>query len=130
MKTLQQQAAPWAAFLVFSLALTQPAWPAGSGGRVALVADGKVYLGEYKPAEKALSVTIDGLNYHGYYAAQAEDAGASASVTATGQWGRAFLFASSAKVLQCQLRTAFPKVSGQCLDAEGRKFELKAMNRP
>lgn len=130
MKTLQPRTAPRVAFLVFVLALAQPAWPAGSGGTVAFVADGKVYLGEYSLADQALSVAIDGLSYHGYYAAQAEDAGASAADAATGQWGRAFLFASSARVLQCQLRTAFPQVNGQCLEADGRKFELKTMSRP
>ena len=130
MKTRQQRWAPWAAVLVLNVALAPAAWPAGKASPVAFVADGKVYRGEFNLADKALSVAIDGLTYRGYYAARGEDAGASAPGGATGQWGRAFLFASSAKVLQCQLKTGFPQVSGQCLDAEGRKFELKAMNPP
>lgn len=118
------------ALAVFCLGGAALAQPAGNAGAVAFVADGRTYLGRYSLPDEAVSVEIDGLMYRGYYAARAEDAGALAPGAAntgnTGAWGRAFLFASSAKVLQCQLATGFPQVSGQCLAADGRRFELKA----
>lgn len=130
MKTHQKRLISTAAFVILNIALASAAWPASSGSPVAFVASDKVYRGEFSPADQALSVTIDGLAYRGHYAAQGDDAAISVRGGANGQWGRAFLFASSAKVLQCELKTAFPHVSGQCLDAEGRKFELRAVGRP
>ncbi|ABM38968.1 hypothetical protein [Polaromonas naphthalenivorans] len=115
------------ALAVFGLGAAALAQPAGSAGAVAFVTDGRTYLGRYSLPDEAVSVEIEGLMYRGHYAARAEDAGALAPGTAnTGAWGRAFLFASSAKVLQCQLATGFPQVSGQCQAADGRRFELKA----
>lgn len=118
------------AFAVVCLGAAALAQPAGNAGAVAFVTDGRSYLGHYSLPDEAVSVEIDGLMYRGHYAARTEDAGALAPGAAnagnTGAWGRAFLFASSAKVLQCQLATGFPQVSGQCLAADGRRFELKA----
>ena len=130
MKTHQKRLASRAAFVILNIAFASAAWPASSGSPVTFVASDKVYRGEFNPADQALSVTIDGLTYRGHYAAQGEDAGASVRGGASGLWGHAFLFASSAKVLQCELKTAFPRVRGQCLDAEGRKFDLKAVGLP
>ena len=85
----------------------------------------RTYLGTYAITDKSISVDIDGLNYKGNYASLAEDSAGSSSAAETGSWGRAFLFASSAKTLRCQLDAGFPKVSGQCQDAGGRHFLLK-----
>lgn len=85
----------------------------------------RIYVGNYATSNKSISVDIDGLNYKGNYASLSEDTAGSASGALTGTWGRAFLFASSAKTLRCQLDAGFPKVSGQCQDAAGRQFLLK-----
>ena len=131
MKKLIKSPVRYVALLVFCLGVARAALPADNAGAVAFVTDRHSYLGQYSLSDEALSVDIDGLMYRGHYAAQADDAGATSSGSAsTGQWGRAFLFASSAKVLQCQLKTAFPQVSGQCLAADGRQFELKPATRP
>lgn len=130
MKTHQKRLISMVAFIILNIALASAASPASSGNPVAFVASDNVYRGEFNPADQALFVTIDSLTYRGHYAAQDGNAGASLRGGATGQWGRAFLFASSAKVLQCELKTAFPRVSGQCVDGEGRKFELKAVGQP
>jgi hypothetical protein len=52
------------------------------------------------------------------------------SETKDGQWGSAFLFASSAEVLQCQLDAGFPQVKGRCQGADGRKFDLGPTLKP
>ena len=85
----------------------------------------RTYLGTYATTDKSISVDIDGLNDKRTYASLAEDSAGSSSGAATGSWGRAFLFASSARTLRCQLDAGFPKVSGQCQDAGGRHFLLK-----
>ena len=85
----------------------------------------QTYLGHYITSDKSISVDIDGLNYKGNYATLAEDISGSGSGATSGSWGRAFLFASSAKTLRCQLDAGFPKVSGQCQDSGGRQFLLK-----
>ena len=85
----------------------------------------QTYLGTYVTTDKSISVDIDGLKYKGNYASLAEDSAGSSSGAATGSWGRAFLFASSAKTVRCRLDAGFPKVSGQCQDAGGRHFLLK-----
>ena len=85
----------------------------------------RTYRGNYAASDKSITVDIDGLNYKGNYASLAEDNARPASETMTGSWGRAFLFASSAKTLRCQLDAGFPNVSGQCQDAGGRYFQLK-----
>lgn len=85
----------------------------------------QTYLGHYATSDKSISVDIDGLNYKGNYATVAEDISGSGSGATSGSWGRAFLFASSAKTLRCQLDAGFPTVSGKCQDAGGRQFLLK-----
>ena len=105
-------------------ALASPSW-AAPDGIATFFAAGQTYPGTYSTADKLIKVDIDGLVYKGHYASRAEDSAGAASGIPAGSWGRAFLFASSAKVLQCQLDTGFPKVRGQCLGSDGRKFELK-----
>lgn len=85
----------------------------------------QIYSGSYSVSTKSISVDIDGFNYAGNYASVAEDSAGSATGAAAGKWGRAFLFASSAKTLRCQLDEGFPKVSGTCQDAQGRQFQLR-----
>lgn len=97
---------------------------AASDGIAFFSTAGHTYPGTYSTADKLVKVDIDGLAYKGHYTSRAEDTAGAASGIPAGSWGRAFLFASSAKVLQCQLDTGFPKVSGQCLGSDGRKFEL------
>jgi len=131
MKKPVKSFARFAALVVCCLALASPALPADKAGAVAFMTDGHTYLGRYSLADEALSVEIDGLMYRGHYAAQADDAGALPAGSARpGAWGRAFLFASSASVLQCRLATGFPQVSGQCQAADGRRFELKPATPP
>ena len=85
----------------------------------------RTYLGSYTVSDRSISVDIDGLNYKGKYASLAEDNVKATGEILTGIWGRAFLFASSANTLRCQLDAGFPNVSGQCQDASGRHFQLK-----
>ena len=85
----------------------------------------RTYLGNFTTSDRSISVDIDGLTYKGNYASLAEDSAGSTPGAMPGNWGRAFLFASSAKTLRCQLDAGFPKVSGQCQDAGGRQFLLK-----
>lgn len=104
-------------------AFSTASWAASDGTATFSVA-GQTYPGTYSTADRLIKVDIDGRVYKGHYASRAEDsAGATGGIPA-GSWGRAFLFASSANVLQCQLDTGFPKVRGQCLGSDGRKFEL------
>lgn len=112
-------------------AFAGPTLAAEGVGLAAFVTEGRTYLGQYSLADQALSVDIDGLSYGGHYAARADDNGRQDSAASSnGQWGRAFLFASSARVLQCQLKTGFPQVSGQCQGADGHQFELKPATQP
>lgn len=85
---------------------------------------GRTYLGNYSAADKMISVTIDGLTYKGHYASHGQDIGGNSGNVPKEGWGRAFLFASSAQVLRCQLDSEFPKVSGQCQSADGRLFQI------
>ena len=94
-------------------------------GSATFITGERTYLGNFATSDKSISVDIDGLSYKGNYAPFAEDSAGSSSGAITGNWGRAFLFASSAKTLRCQLDAGFPKVSGQCKDASGRQFLLK-----
>ena len=105
-------------------AFASASW-ADSSGVATFFAAGQTYPGTYSTADKLIKVDIDGLVYKGHYASRAEDSAGAASEIPAGSWGRAFLFASSAKVLQCRLDAEFPKVRGQCLDSDGRNFELK-----
>ena len=97
---------------------------ASSTGTAIFTTEGHTYLGIYSMEEKLIAVDIDGMMYKGYYASHAEDGGGTTSGYLAGKWGRAFLFASSAKILRCQLETAFPKATGQCQGADGRVFRL------
>lgn len=98
--------------------------PAAWTGTVLLTTEGRTYTGTYSLSEKLIFVDIDGLAYKGYFASRADDGAGATSAISAGKWGRAFLFASSAKVLRCQLESGFPKVSGQCQGADGRIFRL------
>ena len=93
-------------------------------GTTAFVTEGRTYLGNYSAPDKLISVTIDGLTYKGHYASHGQDMGGNSGSLPTQGWGRAFLFASSAQVLRCQLDSEFPKVSGQCQSADGRLFQI------
>lgn len=109
--------APWG---LASLAVSAP-----QSGVAAFVTEGRTYEGEYAVKNQAISVNIDGLVYRGNYAANLQEGGAAPGGAQVGNWGRAFLFATSAKVLQCQLDSGFPRVSGRCQSADGRNFDLK-----
>ena len=97
---------------------------ASSTGKAIFTTDERTYLGIFSTEEKLIAVDIDGLMYRGYYASHAEDGGGTTSGNLAGKWGRAFLFASSANILRCQLETSFPKATGQCQGADGRVFRL------
>lgn len=106
-------------------ALAGPALADISAGNTTFTSDRASYVGQYNATDRALSVDIDGLLYRGHYAARAAYGSPPPSGNPkAGKWGRAFLMASSAKVLQCQLDAGFPQVSGLCQDSDGRKFEL------
>lgn len=98
---------------------------ATSAGVASFVTQDRTYLGAYSTANRAIAVDIDGLTYRGNFASNAEDNSGPSSGAMAAPWGRAFLFASSAKTLQCKLDTGFPNASGQCLDAEGRSYQMK-----
>lgn len=106
-------------------ALAGPALSNPETGAATFTAGDRSYTGQYTTADRALSVNIDGMHYKGHYAARSEEVNAPlAGEPKAGKWGRAFLFATSAKVLQCQMNSGFPQVSGVCQDADGRKYEL------
>lgn len=110
-------AAPWG---LASLAFSAP-----QSGIAVFVGEGRIYRGEYSVKHQAISVNMDGLIYRGNYAANSKEDAATLGAAPVGSWGRAFLFATSAKVLQCQLDSGFPRVSGRCQSADGRNFDLK-----
>ena len=94
-------------------------------GKVLFVGDHGSYVGSSGVGDKSMSVVIDGLAYRGYFSdTKSIRNSAVADTFPSGIWGRAFLFASSAKVMKCKLDTGFPKVSGSCHDADGRSFQL------
>lgn len=106
-------------------AFADSALATASTGTANLSTEGRTYVGTYSIADKQISVDIDGLTYRGNYATLAEDTAGSSSGARTGSWGRAFLFATSAKILNCQLDAGFPKAIGQCQGAGDRRFQLK-----
>ncbi|WP_395058719.1 hypothetical protein [Polaromonas sp.] len=110
-------ASPWG---LASLAISAP-----QTGVAVFTTEGRTYQGEYAVKNQAISVNIDGLVYRGNYAANPRNGSPAPGDAQTGNWGRAFLFATSAKVLQCQLDAGFPRVSGRCQSADGRNFDLK-----
>ena len=110
-------------FLAFTVFMSS-AVLATRQGEAVFTAENGIYVGTYSESDKLIAVDIDGQKYKGYYAAHAQDMGRDPATTPAGTWGRAFLFASSAKVLRCALDAEFPRVSGQCVGADGRYFQL------
>ena len=105
--------------------LTSPA-AALEPDKVLFVGDHGSYVGSYDIRDRSIAVVIDGLPYRGHFSDKITDLGRP-SVDGDNlreSWGRAFLFASSAKVMQCALDAGFPNVSGRCHDADGRLFKL------
>jgi len=94
-------------------------------GVASFIGERQTYQGHYAVKNQAIWVDIDGLVYRGNYTANSQEVNAAYGGPLVGSWGRAFLFASSAKVLQCQLDAGFPRVSGRCQSADGRVFDLK-----
>ena len=105
--------------------LTGLAVSAQQSGVASFINENQTYLGQYDVKNQSISVNIDGLVYRGNYSAKSREVNAASDGPPVGSWGRAFLFASSAKVLQCQLDSDFPRVSGRCQSADGRIFDLK-----
>ena len=113
--------------IALSTLLTLPgAASAGDTGLASFATQNSTYMGTYSVESKLISVDIDGLRYRGHYASNVETTPARSTEVPTGAWGRAFLFASSAQILQCQLDAGFPDASGQCLDAQGRRYVMGA----
>ena len=105
--------------------LTGLAVSAPQSGVASFINESQTYQGHYVVKNQSIWVNIDGLVYRGNYAANSQEVNAVFGGPPGGTWGRAFLFASSAKVLQCQLDSAFPSVSGRCQSADGRIFDLR-----
>lgn len=97
-------------------------------GTAAFFAANETYHGRYSLANKSLEVTIDGTQYRGNFDSAEHTLASLPEAPVAGLWGRAFLFASSAHIIQCRLDSGFPKLSGSCLSAEGRHFRLEAQN--
>ena len=99
-------------------------------GTAFFTSDVKSYAGQFSLTDSTLSVTIDGMTFRGGFAkAIASEAVLPMSVASSGNWGRAFLFGSSADVLQCRLDAGFPTLAGECVRSDGRKFLLKAQSQ-
>lgn len=107
--------------------LPASAQAANDVGDVAFVGQSQTYLGRYSVSGATLAVEIDGLVYRGTYSANADSPAPAAGNLPPGTWGNAYLFASSASVLQCQLSSAFPQASGHCLAADSRRFVLQPL---
>ena len=126
-------AAAWICCLMSAPALAAPdiSGNSSSTGNRGSSGSGQTYRGYYALADQALAVDIDGVQYRGHYASDPAAEGAALPDGERGKaWGSAFLFASSAKVLQCRLDRGFPQMTGQCRDAEGREFRLRAASAP
>lgn len=94
-----------------------------------LVQSGHVYLAEFSAITNRLKVAIDGVSYSGYITSHADQTGDGnesklSGPLGQGKWGRAFLFASSAKVIQCRIDSGLPELIGSCIDADGRNYKL------
>jgi hypothetical protein len=99
-----------------------------------LAQSGHVYLANFSSAENALKVVVDGVSYSGHITPHADKAdygnnGNFSGPLGQGKWGRAFLFASSAKVIQCRIDSGLPELIGSCIDADGRNYKLLSSNR-
>ena len=124
MKTMKNFALRISLFAA-SCGLTGLAVSAPQSGVTSFIGENRTYQGQYAVKNQAIWVDIDGLVYRGNYAANSQEVNAAPGGPPVGSWGRAFLFASSAKVLQCQLDSGFPSVSGRCQSADGQIFNLK-----
>lgn len=104
--------------------------PASEEGAAFFTSNGQSYAGQFSVTHSTLSVTIDGMYFRGGFIQAAGDQSAlPLSVASGGNWGRAFLFGSSAEVLQCRLDTGFPALTGECVRTDGRKFLLRATSQ-
>lgn len=102
---------------------------ADDSGPASFKTEGRSYLGRYSTADSSLTVEIEGMKYRGNFTQTTVPSDLGSSEPAgTGSWGKAFLFASSAKILQCQLDSGFPELRGKCRSADGRDFRLEASN--
>lgn len=118
-------------FLASALASTF-AVAAQDRGTLAFVTPDTRYIGVYTLTDRVVSVDIDGVAYKGHFAEHHDSFSngneqqtlSSGNLKKNSSWGRAFLFASSSQVLQCQFDTGFPNVAGNCQDAQGRQFKL------
>ena len=124
----QARASVLSAFLLLTMVASAHA---GDSGDAFFSDERATYQGRFSIAEKTLSVTIDGLTYRGGFveAVSGQNALAESAPMRSapaGLWGRAFLFASSANVLQCQLDSGFPNLAGRCVASNGGLFALKA----
>ena len=121
---------PWFALLMSSIAPASASAAAGkpslevSSGPAYFTEGRQTYIGIYVVSDQRIAVTVNGLDYKGHYASLADDNAGASSGARAGKWGRAFLFASSASSLQCQLDAGFPNVKGQCQAADGRVYQL------
>lgn len=98
-------------------------------GIATFIAGSATYAGRYSIAEKLLSVDIDGMQYRGNFDKTiAVNDEKLTDEPASGNWGSAFLFASSAKILQCTLDSGFPGLRGSCTSADGRYFRVEAQS--
>ena len=125
MKTILKTAVSFLVMLSGQAIAGDASMPA-STGTASFMTENRTYMGTYSTASRAIAVDIDGLTYKGAYASNADDSAKPSSGAMAAPWGRAFLFASSAKTLQCKLYAGFPNANGQCLDAEGRRYQMKA----
>lgn len=104
---------------------------------VRLVQSGHVYPAELSSTNNGLKVVIDGLSYSGHITAHPSKAvnasdgheSNAEGPLGRGKWGRAFLFASSAKVIQCRIDSGLPELIGSCIDADGRNYKLLSSRR-
>ncbi|MBC7610108.1 MAG: hypothetical protein H7228_11145 [Polaromonas sp.] len=113
--------------LVLALCFLANTAIAGDSGPAIFTTEGHSYIGQYSMADATLSVAIEGMKYQGNFSQTASSQVlVSSTATGAGPWGKAFLFASSAKVMQCQLDSGFPKLRGKCRNADGRDFRLEA----
>lgn len=112
--------------LMTGVAMAESTANVASSGSAIFTTGKNTYLGSFSSQNRLISVEIEGLTYTGSYASNAEDSAEPSSGAVIAKWGRAFLFASSAKTLQCKLDAGFPDASGQCVDADGRRYLMKA----
>ena len=109
---------------------TKASLPDLDTGSAFFTSGGKTYAGQFSLTDSTLGVTIEGMNFKGGFAKTVPgDVVLPTAVASSGNWGRAFLFGSSADVLQCRLDAGFPALAGECVRTDGRKFLLKAQSQ-